>query len=287
MRYTLVIITFLILNNSSFAGGGWPQPKGDGYFKISQWWTISDQHYTDSGLLDPNITTGFYSTSLYAEYGFSNRLTGIVYAPLFARTYTNNQVSLTNNQVLLEGEAINGLGDLDISMKYGLTTPGQGIAVAATVTFGLPLGKELGGTQENLQLGDGEFNQMLTIDAGSGFQLGGTGMYANVYAGFNNRNNGFSDEIRFGGELGANFFNNKLWAIGRIKVVESLKNEPNAGLQNATSLFANNSEFTAYEVELAYNIKPNWGISVGYGGAFRGELILANPSYSVGVFLKI
>jgi len=287
MRYILLSLFTLLYFSSSYAGGGWPQPKGDGYFKISQWWMISDQHYTDSGLIDPNITTGFFSTSIYGEYGFTDRLTGIIYAPLFARTYTNNQISQTTNQVILEGEAINGIGDIDISLKYGLTKPGKGIAIAATLTLGLPLGKEVGGTQENLQLGDGEFNQMLGIDAGTGWKLGNTPMYANTYVGFNNRNNGYSDEIRFGAELGAQFFNEKLWLIGRIKALESRKNEPNSGLQNAASLFANNTEYTAFELEAAYNIKSNLGVSVGYGGALRGELIFANPSYSIGVFLKI
>lgn len=261
MRYILFTIILLFSIDANYAGGGWPQPKSEGYFKLSQWWTVSDQHYTDSGLIDPNITTGFFSASIYAEYGFTNRLTGIVYAPLFARTYTNNQVSATTNQVLLNGEAISGLGDFNLSLKYGITAPANGLAVSATITFGLPLGKELGGTQENLQLGDGEFNQILTIDAGTGWNLGKTPMYA----GFKNRNNGYSDEIRLGVELGAQFFNQKLWAIGRVKAVESRKNELNSELQNATSLFANNSEFTAYELELAYNINPSLGISVGYG----------------------
>lgn len=282
------IITLLLCCICSFviAGGGWPQPQGEGYVKLSQWWTIANRHYADNGSIDPNITIGYYSTSIYAEYGFTNRLTGIVYAPLFNRTYSNNQISATTGEVILPGEAINGIGDTDISLKYGLTAPGKGIAVAATITLGLPLGQELGGTQENLQLGDGEFNQMLTIDAGTGWQVGKVPMYANVYVGFNNRNNGFSDEVRYGAELGVNLFNQKLWLTGRLKILESRKNEPNSGLQNATSLFANNAEFSAYEVQAAYNIGSRWGISAGIGGAFRGELILANPTYSVGVFTK-
>ena len=65
---------------------------------------------------------------------------------------------------------------------------------------------------------------------------------------------------------GRSIFNEKRWIIGRIKVVESRKNEPNSGLQNSSSLFANNSELTTYELELVYNIEPNLGVSVGYRG---------------------
>ena len=42
------------------AGGPWPQKKGHGYFKLSEWWIVFDEHYTDTGNLDPNVTTGIY-----------------------------------------------------------------------------------------------------------------------------------------------------------------------------------------------------------------------------------
>ena len=67
--------------NLSFAGGGWPQPKGSGFIKYSNYWLIADQHYTGSGLIDPNRTNGIFSTSIYAEYGITDRLTGVVYFP--------------------------------------------------------------------------------------------------------------------------------------------------------------------------------------------------------------
>ncbi len=278
-----LIVGFVVM---AAGGGGWPQPKGKGYFKLFEWWMVSDQHYTDAGLLDPNITTGFFSTAVYGEYGFTDRITAILYAPLFVRTYTNNQISMTTGDLILAGEAINGIGDMDISIKYGLT-PGRKISTTATLTLGLPFGQSSGGTQGNLQIGDGEFNQILTFDAGTGWILGQNPMYGNVSVGFNNRTNGFSDEWRIGVEMGIQLFEKKLWMIGRIKVLESLKNEPPAGLQNNTSLFANNTEFTAYELEASYNVSNNWGVSVGFGGAFRGELILANPAYTVGVFMTL
>ena len=56
----------------------------------------------------------------------------------------------------------------------------------------MPIGNDSGGSQGNLQTGDGEFNQLIQLDAGTGFPIGGTNGYANVYVGFNNRTNGFS-----------------------------------------------------------------------------------------------
>ena len=75
-----------------------------------------------------------------------------------------------------------------------------------------------------MQIGDGEFNQLLTIDAGTSWQNNNTPLYANFSLGFNNRTNGFSDEVRYTAELGAKIFNQKLWVIGRVNAIESLKN---------------------------------------------------------------
>ena len=121
MKYPIIIAVFFFSLSSLTAGGPWPQKKGNVYFKLSEWWLTFDQHYTDQGLLDPNITTGLFTTSLYTEYGISNRLTGILYAPLLTRNFMNNLVSSTTDEILVQGEAINRIGDVDLSLKYALS----------------------------------------------------------------------------------------------------------------------------------------------------------------------
>lgn len=283
-----LILTILLVATSSlaYAGGGWPQPKGQGYLKLSQWWVTSNQHFTDVGLIDPNITMGIFNTSLYAEYGLTDRITGVVYLPFFSRAIQNNEISGTTQEIITPGDAINGVGDTDISLKFGITNPAKGLAVAATMTFGIPLGENAGGVRQNLQLGDGEFNQMLTVDAGSGWQAGSIPMYANAYLGYNNRTKGFSDEVRYGAEIGANIANKKLWIIARMNAVESTKNGDERPPANSTSIFANNTEFLSIGGEVAYNITDKWGVSASYMSALRGEIIFASPSYSFGVFTK-
>lgn len=265
------------------AGGGWPQLKAEGYFKLSQWWLTADQHYTDAGLIDPNITTGIFNTSLYAEYGFTNRLTGVLYMPFFSRAFNNNQVSGTTGEILTPGDAINSFGDTDIGIKYGLTKPGSAIAVSATLTLGIPLGVEIGGSQNNLQTGDGEFNQLLKIDAGKSFGKA----YGNIYAGYNNRSKGFSDEVHYGVEAGVQLLNRKFWLIGRVFGVSSMRNGDNTIGTNSTSIFANNIEYTSASLEAAFYLRKHMGISGTVANAFRGELILARPSYAAGIFFEL
>ena len=249
---------------------------------------IFDKHYTDAGLTDPNVTTGIFNTFLYAEYGLTDRVTGIFNGAVFSRNYMNNLVSRTTNEVLVAGEALNSVGDIDIGLKYGLTKPGAKFPVSVSLTLGLPTGTNGAGALNNLQTGDGEFNQLLQVDIGNGFKINdSTNGYFSAYAGVNNRTQGFSEEFRFGLEFGAGLFDQKLWIIARLNAIESFKNGDTAATTTSTSIFANNSEFTSAGLELNYYLTKQVGVSVSAAGAFRGEIIAAAPSYSVGVFLDL
>ena len=283
-----LLVLFVLLSTISIsqvlAGGGWPQPKGKGYIKLSQWWLVSNQHFTDTGLIDPNVTSGVFNTSLYLEYGITNRLTVTGYIPFFSRATNNNLVSATTGEILSPGDAINSFGDTDLGLTYGLTK--GTINTSASLILGLPLGNDAGGSQLNLQTGDGEFNQLVKVDAGFGYQVGKTSAYANVYAGYNNRSNGFSDEFRFGAETGYNLFGKKILAIVRVFGVLSTFNGDTAEQQTSTSIFANNAEHITISPELNYNINKSWGVSASVATALYGRLIFASPAYSVGVYAR-
>ena len=285
-KHILLLAAIGMLAHSSLKAGGWPQLKLHGYFKVSQWWVIADKHFTDTGQIDPNATNGIFNTSLYGEYGFTKRLTGIIYAPFFSRAYFNNTVSGTTGEVLIPGEAINSFGDTDIGIKYGLIT-NKPIVLSATVMLGLPLGNSAGGSQGNLQTGDGEFNQILRLDAGTSFKLAGQNAYANIYAGFNNRTNGFSDEVRFGAEAGVNLFKNKLLALVRVYGIQSLNNGSLGTDLTSTSIFANNSEHLTISPEVAWQFGKNWGLSATAAKAVSGRIIFASTSYAAGIYVKI
>jgi len=284
--YTLFVLLSLPL--LSHGGGGWTLKKNTAYYKVSQWWIVASQHFTGTGQIDPNATNGIYNTSLYAEYGLSDRLTGILYLPFFSRNVRNAQVSSTNGMVIREGEAINGIGDSEIGFKYRISKDDSPFAFSATLQFGIPLGENSGGSDGSLQTGDGEFNQMLKLDLSRSFSLANVNAYASIYSGLNNRTNDFSDEFRYGAELGVAVVKNKLWGIGRLDVVESLQNGlSSADGSNGVTIFANNTEFAAFTFEAAFYATEKFGVSAAYGGAFSGKLIFADPSYSVGVFLDL
>lgn len=286
MKKTLITTTlFLLLANISYGGGPWTKPQGQFYFKVSEWWTIFDKHYTDRGQTDPNVTTGVFNTSIFLEYGMTDRFTGIINAPLFSRNFMNNLRSRTTEDIIEAGDALNSLGDIDLTLKYSLTALGSKFPIALSIGVGLPTGKVGGGRQENLQTGDGEFNQFIQFDAGTGFQITEKlPAYLSTYVGLNNRTNGFSDEFRYGFEIGAGLFNSKLWLSSRVTAVESFKNGKTAETITSTSIFANNSEFMSVGIEANYYLTSRIGVSAGMATAVRGEIIAAAPSYSIGVF---
>jgi len=269
----------LLSQHTSFAGGGWPQPKGSGYFKLGQYGIIANQYFTPAGDIVDITTTGYYSTFLYGEYGVTDRLTAVVYFPFFSRS-TLNRIEDPTGELIQEGESVNSLGDTDISLKYNLIN--SSIAVSASLTLGLPLGNPTGGASGLLQTGDGEFNQMLSIEASKSLSGGKT--YVSAMLGFNNRTENFSDEIRYSLEGGLNA--EKFWFIMRLYGITPLKNGNEEIVAN-NGIFSNNIEYISLSPEIVYQVKENWGINVGAGFAFNAKRVLAAPAFSAGVYLKI
>lgn len=283
-KYILILIAFAFSSSSLMAQ--WSKGKGNGYYKLSAWYLKSDQHYTDTGAIDPNVTRTQFNTNIYAEYGISDKFDVIAYVPFFARTAQNNQVSGTNSNTIQDGEGFNSFGDIDLGARYAFYKKGKW-AADVKLLLGLPTGDDRGGSDGSFQTGDGEFNQYLSTSLGYSTALGNLPFYAKTYVGYNNRSEGFSDEFRGGLEAGINLFNNKLWFIGRLNVLKSFKNGTLTAANSNGSIFANNIEFTSFGFEAAYYITKKLGVSASFDSAVSGRIIAANPSFSGGVFLDI
>ena len=285
MKYLQSVIVIYVLFAFQEINAQWNKGKGNGYYKISAWSLVADQHYTNTGEIDPNATRGNFTLSLYGEYGVTKKIDVITYIPFLTRIYQNTQVSGVTGNVLQEGEAVNAIGDIDVGLRYGLLKKNH-FALSTTLKLGLPTGKDKGGSDGSFQTGDGEFNQLLTLDAGISYQLFSKPAYAKTYIGFNNRTQGFSDEFHYGLESGMKLWN-KLWVLARLNSVNSFKNGTLSAQNSQGSIFANNIEYVSVGVEAAYYITSKLGVSFNYTGAISGRIIYAKPSYSGGLFLDI
>jgi hypothetical protein len=239
---------------------------------------IANSFYQPDGTLVDIRTVSLFTTSVYGEYGFTNRLAGVVYAPLFVRSTLNN-VSYTSGRPTEAGDYVNSVGDVDVGVKYELVKKGP-VVVAIGLTLGLPLGETAGGDTGLLQTGDGEFNQLLTVEA----SRAAGNFYVTALLGVNNRTSNFSEEFRYGLEVGYTF-GGKLLTQLRCYGVESFKNGTDAG-EASNSLFANDIEYLSVTPEVAYALTDRLGVTASVGLALRGEKILADPNYGVGVYLK-
>ncbi|MFC4722953.1 hypothetical protein ACFO5O_11510 [Geojedonia litorea] len=281
------LVCFLIFSlSSSMMFSQWVKPKGKGYYKLSAWYLEYDQHYTDTGEKDPNVTRGNFNINFYGDYGITDKLDVIAYIPFFSRTFQNEVRSGTTGDLITPGEALNSIGDIDLGLEYGILNT-EKVAFSGSLIFGLPTGNNARGSDGSYQTGDGEFNQFIKLNVGLPFSLGNAPMYSKVYVGFNNRTKDFSDEFRTGLEVGINLLNQKLWLISKTDVLKSLQNGSVNAQNNQGNIFANNIEFVSLGGEAAYYITEKWGVSINYTSAVSGRIISARPSYSGGIFLDI
>jgi hypothetical protein len=285
---TLWALVFFLcfFSQQAIAGCGWTPEKKKGFFKLSQYMIKANSHYTDNGETDPNLTIAFYNTSFYGEIGITDRWAIISNLSLFARNLHNEQVSGTTGEVVMPGEAINGFGDMDLAVKYSIVKK-EKVAFAGSFLIGIPSGKTGKGELEILQLGDGEFNQQIRFDVSNPFSIGRASMYSNIYAGFNNRTKGFSEEFKWGVEMGAGLIKQHLWITGKIDGSQSFRNGKSSSEGNSMSVFANNAEYISYSIQTSARVYKGFGFSFNYSSAFYARIILASPTYTVGVFYDL
>lgn len=281
MKKVIFSILFISTSISAFAGDGWVQAKNKGYFKLNQWWLIADQHFTNTGERDPNQTRATYITSLYGEFGLSNKFTAILYFPFFTRSLSYDQKSSTTGEIIQEGEAINSVGDTELTIKYGLIQNDK-IALSTSLTLGMPFGISDGGSDGSLQTGIGVFYQMLRLDVSKSFTLGNKYPFVSVYGAFNHRTKNYSNEFKYGFKAGIEI-NKWLFMISTFGV-SSFKNVDNNFGDSGTSIFGNNAEYFSISPEIAYKFTDRFGVTVNVALPVWGKLILASSSYSVGVF---
>ncbi|MFT4770979.1 MAG: hypothetical protein ACI9CP_000869 [Cryomorphaceae bacterium] len=279
MKKLFLLLVLGCVLSSATAGGGWTYVKGKGFVKLSQNAILSDQLFNPDGDIIDITTIGYYATSVYAEYGLTDKFTAIAYVPFFTRN-TLNKTQFRFSGMEIPGDELNAFGDVDLSLQYGFYKSDTWVA-SVRVLFGLPTGEVSGGETGILQSGDGEFNQMLRFDVSRPIS---EHAWISVYAGLNNRTNDFSDEYRLGAEIGTKFWTNFL-AIAKVDVVQSFFNGDADPSQGGT-IFSNNTEFISPSLEMAYEMKNEIGFFLSAAGAFAGKNILAAPNYGLGVYKK-
>lgn len=275
-----VLVAGLLFQPFYVYAGGWIQPRGQGFYKLSEQLVRASSFYEPNGNRLPITTLSTYTTSLYGEYGLTDRLTLVGYIPFVQRITLNKRVFAVSGVEDFSGDAKTGIADSDVGFRIGLLSTGATV-LNAQVMLGLPLGDS--GQTNGLYTGDGESNQSISLQVGR--SLYPLPAYLAGEVGINHRLKGFSDEFRYAFEAGFTI-RQRLTVALHLRGVESLKNGNNTLTGGTGGLAGNNVRFLLYGPEISYLIKPDIGVSLSVTGAARGQNVLAAPSYSFGFFIK-
>jgi protein XagA len=274
--YIIGFFFLISVTPSVLTAQAWTKSKGTGFYKLDFTSIKASDVFDTKGDVIPFRSLGNYTTSFYGEHGITNKITAFAYVPFFVRNVVNQTKGRQTGNIIEPAITNNSFGDMDLGLRF--TLPVKAFAMSANLILGLPTGDAK--QEDALFTGDGEFNQMLKLAAGTG----GKRWWSQAAMGFNNRTKGFSDEFRYDFEIGYKLFNDRFLAILKINGIESLNN---GTVQAAnTGLFSNNVEYMGIGPEFLYyaNAKKTIGVSARVAGAFKGQNVLAAPSMSVGVF---
>lgn len=281
-KILLCILLSVTFTGLSYGGGGWVYGKNQGYFKLAENMIRAPHFFDGDGNVIDVPTISLYTTSLYAEYGLGKHFNVVAYVPFFVRS-TLNKVVFNQSGDSIEGEDLNAFGDSELTIKYGWNQD-KPVVFAASLLLGLPLGSSEVSSEKILQTGDGEFNQMIKLEASHSFYP--KPFYMTLFVALNNRTKDFSDEVRFGGEFG--FTSKRVIAILKLKSVQSMYNGLPNGQQNQQgSMFGNNIEYVSITPEINVNLSEQLGISGSAGFAPAAKNQLAAPNFSFGIYYQL
>lgn len=272
-----ILFCLALLPAFAFAQSGWTRAHKGLFVKLDGSFFSADQYYTPAGNGVTTSTFNQSSLNLYGEYGFRERLTFIVQAPLLRL----NSFETTNIAA--------GFGDLRLEAKYRLT--GNDLPVSVSIAPEIPTGranasaanKDFPDDRIVLPTGDGEFNVWATLAASKSFGK----VYASAFGAYNFRTKykgqKFRDLYQFGAEVGFNPWK-LLWLNAKLRAQFS-----NGKSQHPDLSFVrgDGTTYTLASAEAFYKITKNWGVTATYltGGDWIAPFrnIYIAPYFSVGV----
>ncbi|MDE3000331.1 MAG: hypothetical protein OXU79_14750 [Gemmatimonadota bacterium] len=254
-----------ILQTCTVFAGGWTHPKGKGYFKLNEQVIKSNSYFQPSGDRIDITNQSRYTTSLYGEFGLVERFTLVGYMPFYQRISEDRHGSDTKT----------GTGDWELGARIGLLT-NRATVVSLQVMAGLPLGDSYTDQEVGLFTGDGEFNQLFSLQVGH--SLWPTPGYLKAEIGFNNRESDFSDEIRYAVEAGF-MVGERVGVSGWIRGVKAIGTDG--------EWTRNDQQYVSFGPEVNFYLTPDAGITAGvtkYSGAHN---VLDAPAWDIGLFMKL
>lgn len=279
MKNGIIILVFFI-SLSSFSQSPWVKDKGEFYTQLT-YTTIPN--YTDM-FGDPDYSLfgeiSDNTVQIYGEYGLSDKTTLILNVPLKVISIDGYESPFID----CSGDCSQdfnktALGNIELGVKHNFYKENWILSGQFSV-------------EGNTGSYDGFSGIRTGYDAYSftplflaGRSLGKT--YFQSFIGANIRTNDYSSNFRVGGELGHKI-TKRIWLIGFVDVVKSLRNgDLILPTQNMfTGLYVNDQEYGGFGLKTIGEITDNFGVNVGFGGAFFGNNVAKQVALNFRVYHK-
>lgn len=255
MKYIVTVLYLFLLQINTFGQSGWTREKGGAFVQASVNTFSSNNFYSVTGELF-NQGNNFQSQALtiYGEYGITNRITGLLNAPL----YKSNRFTDT--------ERVGGLGDVRVGAKYALS---QKLPISFAIEAEIPTGDGFNFARVtenavvpdqviNLPVTDGEFNVWSTLAVSRSLPTGNA--YGSFYGQYNFRTEGFSDQYRLGLEVGQQFID-RIWLMGRLGIQESVSGNSQP---TVSFLYGEGTTYTTYGLTAMADITDVLKLTASY-----------------------
>ncbi len=269
---TLSLLALLCLVSFQSFATGWPRQERQTYFQLG-WRGFSTTTYYDGSTSMSVDQLSENSISLYGEYGYTSRLTGIVQLPGYRMLSLRTQAETRT-------VSVEAPGDVELGLQYAMWM-NDDAAFTTSVVSSFPLGET--SNLSGVWTGDGEYNQIFSF--GYVRNLRFIPLSIAVSAGFNNRNNGYADEIHLGAVVG-------ITGPGPVRLnvvfhaVEPLDNGKADYFGGRYGFATNRQRFLMYGPELELDIIDGFGVNFSAYGVSRMENVPSAVTFRSGVYIQ-
>lgn len=274
----IFIVLILLCADLQLFAGAWTQKSGAGFYKLDLRYLNTSQYYDKDGnkIEIPTLTDVF--VAFYGEYGLNDQFTIIANIGLLQNIHVKKHTNTIGT--VIPSYINSNIADSEIGLRYGFWKQGNSV-FSTELLLGLPIGDN----KDDLFLytGDGEFNQTLNFQFGHSFYP--DPFYLSSQVGFNNRNEGYSDEFKYAAEFGYSFSEQMLIAF-KIHGVETMNNGDETVFGGYAGLYANDRKYLAFGPELVYAINNSLGFSVAVESAVHTANVPSALAFSLGIYFK-
>ncbi len=270
---TLRFLAVALLVSAQCFATGWPRQERQTYLHFG-WNGFSADTYqagTTSVAVDQLSENSF---ALYGEYGYSQDMTGMVRLPGY-------RILSLRTESSAPAVNVEAPGDVELGLRYALWNPGNSV-LNISVMASFPLGET--SDRMGLWTGDNEYNQVFGLEFGHRFES--FPAFISVFSGFNNRNNGYSDELRFGAEVG-------VADLGPVSIsmllhaVEPLNNGKADYTGGNYGFATNRQRYMQYGPEITMQIVEGFGINVAALAVSGAENVPSAMMFRSGLYFTL